>query len=59
MEEICYIPTFGLYQPSEDALLVGDSASVIDPLSSHGVIKNIMSGMMAGHLIIKMDKARI
>ncbi|MBW0931384.1 NAD(P)/FAD-dependent oxidoreductase [Priestia megaterium] len=31
--------------------LVGDAATVLDPASSHGVLKAIMSGMMAGHLI--------
>ena len=31
--------------------LVGDAASVLDPASSHGVLKALMSGMMAGHLI--------
>jgi flavin-dependent dehydrogenase len=31
--------------------LIGDAASVVDPASSHGVLKAIMSGMMAGHLI--------
>lgn len=31
--------------------LVGDAAAVLDPASSHGVLKAIMSGMMAGHLI--------
>ena len=31
--------------------LVGDAAMVLDPASSHGVLKAIMSGMMAGHLI--------
>jgi flavin-dependent dehydrogenase len=30
--------------------LIGDAASVVDPASSHGVLKAIMSGMMAGHL---------
>ena len=34
--------------------IVGDSVSVLDPLSSHGVIKAVMSGMMAGHLISKI-----
>lgn len=29
--------------------LVGDAAAVLDPASSHGVQKAIMSGMMAGH----------
>lgn len=32
-------------------LLLGDSGAVLDPLSSHGVLKAIMSGMMAAHLI--------
>jgi flavin-dependent dehydrogenase len=30
---------------------VGDAAAVLDPASSHGVAKAIMSGMMAAHLI--------
>jgi flavin-dependent dehydrogenase len=30
--------------------IVGDAAAVLDPSSSHGVLKAIMSGMMAGHL---------
>ncbi|MBJ8205870.1 FAD-dependent oxidoreductase, partial [Bacillus cereus] len=29
--------------------LVGDAAAVLDPASSHGVLKAIMSGMMAAH----------
>ena len=31
--------------------MVGDAAAMLDPTSSHGVLKAIMSGMMAGHLI--------
>jgi flavin-dependent dehydrogenase len=31
--------------------IVGDAASVTDPSASHGVLKALMSGMMAGHLI--------
>ncbi|MFZ0209651.1 MAG: FAD-dependent oxidoreductase [Roseiarcus sp.] len=31
--------------------MVGDSAAMLDPTSSHGVLKALMSGMMAGHLI--------
>lgn len=31
--------------------MVGDAACVLDPASSHGVLKSIMSGMMAAHLI--------
>jgi flavin-dependent dehydrogenase len=30
--------------------LAGDAAMVLDPASSHGVLRALMSGMMAGHL---------
>ncbi|MDF3063831.1 MAG: hypothetical protein K0S06_3940 [Microvirga sp.] len=30
--------------------IAGDAAAMLDPASSHGVLKAIMSGMMAGHL---------
>ncbi|HLL77544.1 MAG TPA: FAD-dependent oxidoreductase [Pyrinomonadaceae bacterium] len=30
--------------------LAGDAAALLDPASSHGVLKGIMSGMMAAHL---------
>lgn len=33
--------------------LAGDAAAVLDPSSSHGVLRAIMSGMMAAHLIIR------
>jgi flavin-dependent dehydrogenase len=33
--------------------LVGDAAMVLDPTSSHGVLRALMSGMMAGNLIAK------
>lgn len=33
--------------------LTGDAAAVLDPSSSHGVLRAIMSGMMAGHLVIR------
>jgi flavin-dependent dehydrogenase len=32
-------------------MLIGDAASVLDPTSSHGVLKAIISGMTAGHLV--------
>ena len=32
-------------------LCVGDAAAVLDPASSHGVLKGLMSGMMAAHVI--------
>lgn len=31
--------------------LCGDAAAVLDPASSHGVLKGLMSGIYAGHLI--------
>lgn len=34
--------------------LVGDAAAVLDPASSHGVLKAIMSGMLVGHLIAQI-----
>lgn len=34
-----------------DWFMVGDAAAILDPASSHGVLKALMSGMMAGNLI--------
>jgi flavin-dependent dehydrogenase len=34
--------------------LVGDAAAVLDPASSHGVLKALMSGMMAAHMITRV-----
>ncbi|WP_254567346.1 NAD(P)/FAD-dependent oxidoreductase [Oscillatoria sp. HE19RPO] len=34
--------------------LVGDAATILDPASSHGVLKAVMSGMMAAHLITQL-----
>ena len=31
--------------------LVGDAATVLDPAASHGVLKALMSGMLAGHTV--------
>ncbi len=36
--------------------IVGDAAAVLDPASSHGVLKGIMSGMKAAHAIIRITK---
>lgn len=33
--------------------MAGDSAAVLDPSSSHGVLRAIMSGMMAAHLAVR------
>jgi flavin-dependent dehydrogenase len=33
--------------------IAGDAAAVLDPSSSHGVLKALMSGMMAAHAIIQ------
>lgn len=40
--------------------IVGDAATVLDPASSHGIQRAIMSGMMAAHMISKIseDKSR-
>jgi len=35
--------------------IVGDGAAVLDPASSHGVLKAIMSGIMAGHAIAQIN----
>jgi flavin-dependent dehydrogenase len=34
---------------------VGDAAAVLDPASSHGVLKGLMSGMMAAHVIAQVE----
>ncbi|MFY0732254.1 NAD(P)/FAD-dependent oxidoreductase [Pseudomonas sp. NFX15] len=34
--------------------IVGDAASVLDPGTSHGVLKAIMSGMMAAHAVVNI-----
>jgi flavin-dependent dehydrogenase len=33
---------------------IGDAAAVLDPTASHGVLKAIMSGMMAAHVILRV-----
>ncbi|WP_433735368.1 NAD(P)/FAD-dependent oxidoreductase [Pseudomonas putida] len=33
--------------------IVGDAACILDPGSAHGVLKAIMSGMMAAHAVVK------
>lgn len=37
--------------------LAGDAAALLDPSSSHGVMRAIMTGMMAGHLIVANSPA--
>lgn len=39
--------------------LAGDAASVLDPISSHGVLKALMSGIMIGHLITNVKAGQI
>jgi flavin-dependent dehydrogenase len=41
-----------------DWFMVGDAAAILDPASSHGVLKALMSGMMAGHLITAIVQER-
>lgn len=43
----------------EGYFLVGDAAAVLDPASSHGVLRAIMSGMMAGHLASQVVRDEI
>lgn len=40
---------------AKNYFLAGDAASVLDPSSSHGVLKAIMSGIMVAHLIRQME----
>jgi flavin-dependent dehydrogenase len=42
------------YPAGPGYFLVGDAASVLDPASSHGVLKALMSGMYAGYLIVRV-----
>jgi flavin-dependent dehydrogenase len=53
--------TWRLAKPSAGSgyFLVGDAASVLDPASSHGILKAIMSGMMAAHLISQTVEQQI
>jgi flavin-dependent dehydrogenase len=39
--------------------IVGDASAVLDPAASHGVLKALMSGMMAAHLIMKSHELGI
>jgi flavin-dependent dehydrogenase len=39
--------------------LVGDAAAVRDPAASHGTLKALMSGMLAGHLITQVFHAHM
>lgn len=39
--------------------LVGDAAAVLDPASSHGVLKAIMAGMMAAHSAVQVFARRL
>jgi flavin-dependent dehydrogenase len=39
--------------------LVGDAAMVLDPTSSHGVLRALMSGMQAGHAIAQIIRGEI
>jgi flavin-dependent dehydrogenase len=39
--------------------LVGDSAAVLDPASSHGVLKAIMSGILAAHKILGIARGAV
>jgi hypothetical protein len=36
------------------AISSGDAASVSNPSSSHGVLRTLMSGMLAGHMVVQI-----
>jgi flavin-dependent dehydrogenase len=38
--------------------MVGDAAAILDPASAHGVLRALMSGMLAGHLIAAIVQER-
>ncbi len=40
-------------------LCVGDAAAILDPASSHGVLRALMSGMMAGHVITECARGAV
>ena len=50
--------TWRMAERAADAgwFMVGDAAAILDPTSSHGVLKAIVSGIMAGHLIAAVIK---
>jgi flavin-dependent dehydrogenase len=39
--------------------VIGDAAVILDPASSHGILRAIMSGMMAAHLIVQTVRGRL
>jgi flavin-dependent dehydrogenase len=39
--------------------LLGDAAAVLDPLSSHGVLRALMTGMFCGHLVFAHQDKRL
>ncbi|WP_394051777.1 NAD(P)/FAD-dependent oxidoreductase [Xanthobacter versatilis] len=39
--------------------VVGDAAAIVDPASSHGVLRALMSGMMAAHVISNVLSGRV
>ena len=43
----------------EGWFLCGDAAGVLDPSSSHGVLRAVMSGMMAAHLVVAAAAGKI
>ena len=39
--------------------ILGDAAAVLDPASSHGVLRAITSGMMAAHQVLEVSETRV
>jgi flavin-dependent dehydrogenase len=53
--------TWRMAERAADAqwFMVGDAAAILDPTSSHGVLKAIVSGIMAGHLVAAIVKGMV
>jgi flavin-dependent dehydrogenase len=48
--------TWSLTEPmaGQGYFIVGDASVILDPASSHGILRAIMSGMMAAHLVVQI-----
>jgi flavin-dependent dehydrogenase len=53
--------TWSLTEPSAGPgyFVVGDAAVILDPASAHGIMRAIMSGMMAAHLMVRIVRSRL
>jgi flavin-dependent dehydrogenase len=53
--------TWGLTERSAGPgyFVIGDAAIILDPASSHGILRALMSGMMAAHLVVQTVTCRL